>query len=113
MTDVSTELVRDKLLALIGSHASEADVARVLTDLLRSGGGVTLEFDDVRLCPGRATRSRRESAVHTVRPTLAWRLMRTDLVERNYLQFELLCRIDRRADAMPTRRVPTRRHGCP
>jgi hypothetical protein len=49
LTDVSTELVRDKLLALIGSHATEGDVARVLTDLLRSGGGVTLEFDDVRL----------------------------------------------------------------
>lgn len=49
MTDVSTELVRDKLLALVGSNASEADVARVLTDLLKSGGGVTLEFDDVRV----------------------------------------------------------------
>ena len=49
MTDVSTEVVRDKLLALIGAHASEVDVARVITDLLRTGGGVTLEFDDVRL----------------------------------------------------------------
>lgn len=49
MTDVSTGLVRDKLLALIGAQATEADLARVLTDLLRSGGGVTLEFDDVRL----------------------------------------------------------------
>lgn|GEM_PF-5630589 len=49
MTDVSTELVRDKLLALIGSHATEADLARVLAELLKGGGGVTLEFDDVRL----------------------------------------------------------------
>lgn len=49
LTDGSAELVRDRLLALIGSNASEADVARALTDLLRSGGGVTLEFDDVRL----------------------------------------------------------------
>ena len=49
MTDVSTQMLRDKLLALIGSQATEADVAKVLTDLLRGGGGVTLELDDVRL----------------------------------------------------------------
>lgn len=49
MTDVSTELVRDKLLALIGAQATEVDLTRVLTELLRGGGGVTLEFDDVRL----------------------------------------------------------------
>jgi len=49
VTDVSTELVRDKLLALIGAHATEADLTRVLADLLRGGGGVTLEFDDVRI----------------------------------------------------------------
>jgi hypothetical protein len=49
LTDVSSELVRDKLLALIGAHATEADLTRVLTELLRTGGGVTLEFDDVRL----------------------------------------------------------------
>jgi hypothetical protein len=49
LTEVSSDLVRDKLLALLSAHATEADLTRVITDLLRTGGGVTLEFDDVRL----------------------------------------------------------------
>jgi hypothetical protein len=49
LNDVSTQLLRDKLLALLGSQASEADVARVITELLRGGGGVTLELDELRL----------------------------------------------------------------
>lgn len=49
MTEVSAELLRDKLLALAGAHVSETDVSKLLTELLNCGGGVTLELDDVRL----------------------------------------------------------------
>jgi hypothetical protein len=49
LTEVSSELLRDKLLALAGAQVSEAEVSRLLAELLSCGGGVTLELDDLRL----------------------------------------------------------------
>lgn len=49
MTEVSSEQLRDKLLALVGAAVSEADITRLLADLLNCGGGVTMELDDVRV----------------------------------------------------------------
>lgn len=49
MSDVSTEHLRDKLLALVGSQVTEADVARLLVEVLGCGGGVTLDLNELRL----------------------------------------------------------------
>ncbi|MET0390796.1 MAG: hypothetical protein ABW321_32785 [Polyangiales bacterium] len=49
MTEVSSELLRDKLLALVGSTVNDGEVAKLLADLLSCGGGVTLEIEEVRL----------------------------------------------------------------
>lgn len=49
MSDVSPELLRDKLLALLGTQVTDAEVAKVLLELLNCGGGVTLELDDLRM----------------------------------------------------------------
>lgn len=49
MTEVSSEWVRDKLLALTGAQVTEADVSKLLMELLSCGGGVTLELEDVRV----------------------------------------------------------------
>lgn len=49
MSDVSPELVRDKLLGLLGAQITEPDVPKLLLELLSCGGGVTLELDDLRV----------------------------------------------------------------
>jgi hypothetical protein len=49
LTEVSSEQLRDKLLALVGSAVTEAEVSKLLAELLSCGGGVTLELDDVRV----------------------------------------------------------------
>jgi hypothetical protein len=49
LSDVPTEHLRDKLLALAGSQVTEAEVARVLVEVLVCGGGVTLDLDELRL----------------------------------------------------------------
>jgi hypothetical protein len=49
LTEVSSEQLRDKLLALVGSPVSESEISRLLAELLSCGGSVTLELDDVRL----------------------------------------------------------------
>ena len=49
MTDVSRERVREKLIALGGSQLTEADVIRLLTELISCGGRVTLELDELRV----------------------------------------------------------------
>ena len=49
MTEVSSGLLRDKLLAMIGSQLQDPEVMKLLAELLSCGGGVTLELEDVRL----------------------------------------------------------------
>jgi hypothetical protein len=49
LNEVSSELLRDKLLAMISSQLQEQEVIKLLSDLLSCGGGVTLELDDMRL----------------------------------------------------------------
>jgi len=49
LSDVSSEHLRDRLLAHVGSQVSEADVCRLLVELLSCGGGVTLDLDELRL----------------------------------------------------------------
>ena len=49
MSDVSTEHLRDKLLAHLGTQVPEAEVCRLLVELLNCGGGVTLDLDELRL----------------------------------------------------------------
>ena len=49
MNEVSSEMLRDKLLAMIGSQLQDQEVVKLLADLLSCGGGVTLELDDIRL----------------------------------------------------------------
>lgn len=45
MTDVSPDRLRERLGALAGNVLSEADVIKLLTELLNCGGGVSLELD--------------------------------------------------------------------
>lgn len=49
MNEVSSEQLRDRLLAMIGSQLQDPEVMKLLADLLSCGGGVTLELEDVRL----------------------------------------------------------------
>jgi hypothetical protein len=49
LTEVTSELLRDRLLALAGSQVSEVEVSKLLAELLSCGGGVTLELDDLRI----------------------------------------------------------------
>jgi hypothetical protein len=49
LSDVSNEKLRERLLALVGAQLPEADVIRLLGDVISGGGGVTLELDEVRL----------------------------------------------------------------
>jgi hypothetical protein len=49
LNEVSSELLRDKLLAIIGSQLQDQEVIKLVSDLLSCGGGVTLELDDIRL----------------------------------------------------------------
>ena len=48
MSDVSPELIRDKLLALLGTQITDTDAGKLLLEVLRCGGGVTLELEDMR-----------------------------------------------------------------
>jgi hypothetical protein len=49
VNEISIELLREKLLTFSGASLNEADVVKLLGDLLDSGGGVTLELQDVRI----------------------------------------------------------------
>ena len=49
MTDVSVERVRERLSAIGSSQLSEADVIKLLTELINCGGGVSLELDELRV----------------------------------------------------------------
>jgi hypothetical protein len=49
LTEVSSEKLREKLLAIAGAQLPEVDVLRLLADIIGCGGGVTLELDEVRL----------------------------------------------------------------
>lgn len=49
MNEVSSEMLRDKLLAIVGSQLQDQEVMKLLCDLLSCGGGVTLELEDLRL----------------------------------------------------------------
>jgi hypothetical protein len=48
LSDDAIELLRERLHALTGNPIADADVARLLTDVVAAGGGVTLEVDDGR-----------------------------------------------------------------
>ena len=49
MTEVSVERVRERLSAIGSSQLSEADVIKLLTELINCGGGVSLELDELRV----------------------------------------------------------------
>ncbi len=49
MTEASSERVREKLGALGSTQLSEADVIKLLTELINCGGGVSLELDELRV----------------------------------------------------------------
>lgn len=49
MSEVSVDRVREKLGALGSAHLSEADVIKLLTELINCGGGVSLELDELRV----------------------------------------------------------------
>ena len=49
MTEVSPDRVRERLGTLSGNPLSEADVIKLLTELLKCGGGVSLELDELRV----------------------------------------------------------------
>jgi hypothetical protein len=49
LSDVSSEKLRERLLALAGAPLPEVDVIKLLGELISCGGGVTLELDEVRL----------------------------------------------------------------
>lgn len=49
LTEVSAERVREKLGALGSTQLSEADVIKLLTELINCGGGVSLELDELRV----------------------------------------------------------------
>jgi hypothetical protein len=45
---VSIEILREKLHAIAGSPISDADVLKLLGELIADGGGISLELDDAR-----------------------------------------------------------------
>jgi len=49
LTEVSVERVRERLSAIGSSQLSEADVIKLLTELINCGGGVSLELDELRV----------------------------------------------------------------
>jgi hypothetical protein len=49
LTEVSPERLRERLSALGSSQLSEADVIKLLTELINCGGGVSLELDELRV----------------------------------------------------------------
>jgi DNA repair protein RadC len=50
LTEVfSPERLRERLSALGGAQLSEAEVIKLLTDLINFGGGVSLELDELRV----------------------------------------------------------------
>ena len=49
MSEVSSENLRERLLGIAGAQLTEADVVKLLSDLIGCGGGVTLELNDMRL----------------------------------------------------------------
>lgn len=49
VSEDSAERLRERLSALGSSQLSEADVIKLLTELINCGGGVSLELDELRL----------------------------------------------------------------
>jgi hypothetical protein len=49
LSEVSSEKLRERLLAIAGAQLTDLDVVKLLSDLIGCGGGVTLEIDDMRL----------------------------------------------------------------
>jgi hypothetical protein len=49
LTEVSVERVRERLSAIGSAQLSEADVIKLLTELINCGGGVSLELDELRV----------------------------------------------------------------
>ena len=49
LSEVSVERLREKLAGLQTAQLSEADVIKLLTDLINCGGGVSLELDELRV----------------------------------------------------------------
>jgi hypothetical protein len=45
----SPDRVRERLGALSNTQISEADLIKLVTDLLNAGGGVSLEIDEIRV----------------------------------------------------------------
>jgi len=46
MVESDLENVRGKLAGLLGTLLADEDVAQVLDDVVRGGGGIYIEFDD-------------------------------------------------------------------
>jgi hypothetical protein len=49
LSEEASERVLERLHALAGTHLSEAEVVKLLTELINCGGGVDLELDELRM----------------------------------------------------------------
>jgi hypothetical protein len=49
LNEVSTELLRERLLALANVQLGDAEIIKLLSDLVSCGGSVTLELNEVRV----------------------------------------------------------------
>ena len=49
MSEVSSEHLRERLTGLAGAQLPDADVLKLLHDLIGCGGSVTLELDEMRV----------------------------------------------------------------
>ncbi|HEX7481764.1 MAG TPA: hypothetical protein VF331_28415 [Polyangiales bacterium] len=41
-------ILRERLNGLLGGHLGEADTLKLIADVIKSGGGITIELDDSR-----------------------------------------------------------------
>jgi hypothetical protein len=49
LSDVSSELLRERIMGLMSGQLTDAEVLKLVSDLINCGGGVTLELDEVRI----------------------------------------------------------------
>jgi hypothetical protein len=49
LSEVPSEHLRERLLAMAGAQLLDADLVKLLQDLIGCGGGVTLELDEMRV----------------------------------------------------------------
>ena len=48
MSDSAADLLRERLLASTGTHLTDADALKLLTEVLNFGGGVSIDLGETR-----------------------------------------------------------------